>query len=124
MTSAWQSCQGDYKPPEVFVRNGATVITRNIHLVEDGVWQWEEYAMLTEDYETIQAVAASNSPYVETKKAYYGETEKVFYDVPIGNVTVFIGGYNGSFAANRVENRLIVSFDTLEEETDVTITIQ
>ena len=63
-------------------------------------------------------------PYVETKKAYYGETEKVFYDVPIGNVTVFIGGYNGSYAANRVENRLIVSFDTLEEETDVTITIQ
>lgn len=56
MTSVWQSCQGDYKPEHVFVRDDQTVVTRNIKEVEDGIFQWEEYAMLTSDYESIHAV--------------------------------------------------------------------
>ena len=64
------------------------------------------------------------TPYTETKQAYYKETEKVFYDVPVGNTSVFFDNYNGTYAINRVENRLIVSFNELEQATNVTISIQ
>ena len=64
------------------------------------------------------------TPYTETKLAYFGESEKVFYDAPAGNISVFFDGYNGSYSVNRVQNRLIVSFDTLTEATNITISIQ
>lgn len=54
MTSAWQSCQGDYKPLEKFTRDDCTVIARNIKEVEDGIYQWEEYAILTSDYDKLE----------------------------------------------------------------------
>ena len=57
MTSAWQSCQGDYKPLEVFTRDDLTVITKNVKEVEEGLYQWEEYAMPTEAYE--RAIAST-----------------------------------------------------------------
>lgn len=66
MTSAWQSCQGDYKPLEVFTRDNLTVITRNITEVEDGLFQWEEYAMLTEDYESVVASTQQLSEKIES----------------------------------------------------------
>ena len=64
------------------------------------------------------------TPYTETKIGYYGESEKVFYDVPAGNTSVFFDNYNGSYSVNRVQNRLIVSFDTLTDATNITISIQ
>ena len=64
------------------------------------------------------------TPYVDTKTGYYGETEKTFYNVPEGRVSVFFSDYNGSYSINRIEDRLTVSFDTLENETDITIQIQ
>lgn len=51
MTSAWQSCQGDYRPLEVFTRGDLTVVTKNVKEVEEGLFQWDEYAMPTEAYE-------------------------------------------------------------------------
>ena len=71
---------------------------------------------------TRQSVA-NITPTVIMEKAYYGETEKVFYDVPMGNVSVFFSNYTGAYSVNRVSNRLIVSFDTLSELTDITISI-
>lgn len=62
--------------------------------------------------------------YKETKKAYYGEKEKTFYDVPIGSVLVTFSNYNGPWNFSRIGGRLVISFDTLEKETDVTIMIQ
>lgn len=64
------------------------------------------------------------TPYTETKAAYYGETEKVFYDAPAGNTSVFFDNYNGAYSVNRVDNRLIVSFDALTQATNITISIQ
>lgn len=64
------------------------------------------------------------TPYTDTKTAYFGETEKTFYDVPEGNVSVFFDNYNGNYSINRQEDRLIVSFDALENETNITISIQ
>lgn len=63
-------------------------------------------------------------PYTETKIAYYGESEKVFYNVPSGNLSVFFDNYNGNYFTNHIDNRLTVSFDTLTEATQITISIQ
>ena len=64
------------------------------------------------------------TPYTETKLAYYGETEKTFYDVPLGNMSVFFTNYNGDYSASRVNDRVTISFDALNEQTDITIMIQ
>ena len=60
-------------------------------------------------------------PYTATKTAYIGDSEVVFYDVPDGNVSVFIDGRN--YSVERIQNRLTVSFDALTEQTDITISI-
>jgi len=64
------------------------------------------------------------TPYTDTKTAYYGETEKVFYNVPQGNITVFWDNYNGDYSVQRIEDRVTVSFDTLENDTNITIIVQ
>lgn len=63
------------------------------------------------------------TPYTETKTAYYNEKEKTFYNVPNGNVTVYFSNYEGNYSVSRVSDRLTVSFDTLTEQTDITISI-
>ena len=63
------------------------------------------------------------TPYTETKVGYYGETEKVFYDVPSGNTTVFFDNYNGDYVATRNANNLTVTFFMLTEQTNITISI-
>lgn len=124
MTSAWQSCQGDYKPLEVFTRGNKTVITRNITEVDDGLYQWEEYAMLTEDYETINTIVKEKGPYTDTKTAYIDDTEVVFTDVPSGALLVSFGNGNMDYSINRDGSTIQVSFEALEEVTEVTITVQ
>ena len=63
------------------------------------------------------------TPYTETKTAYYNEKEKTFYNVPSGNVTVYFSNYEGNYSVSRISDRLTVSFDTLTEQTDITISI-
>ncbi len=72
---------------------------------------------------TANAVDAI-TPYTETKSAYYGETEKVFYGVPSGNMSIFFTNYNGDYSTSRVNDRVTISFDALNEQTDITIMIQ
>lgn len=60
------------------------------------------------------------TPYTETQIGYYGETEKTFYNVPEGNVTVF--GLN-AYTLNRVADRLTLTFSALTEQTEITISI-
>ena len=64
------------------------------------------------------------TPYTETKTAYFNEKEKTFYDVPSGNVTVLFDNYNGNYSVSRVADRVTVSFDTLTEQTNITISIK
>lgn len=64
------------------------------------------------------------TPYEETKKAYYGEIEKVFYGVPKGNTTVFFDNFNGEYEVSRIEDRLTVKFaERLKDMTNVTIMV-
>lgn len=73
--------------------------------------------------DTANKVAAI-TPYTETKTAYYGESEKTFYDVPNGNVSVYFTNYEDDYSVSRVCGRLTISFNTLIEQTDITISIQ
>lgn len=60
------------------------------------------------------------TPYTETQIGYYGETEKTFYNVPEGNVTVF--GLK-EYSLDRISDRLTITFDALSEQTEITISI-
>lgn len=60
------------------------------------------------------------TPYTETKIGYYGETEKTFYNVPDGNVTVY--GL-AEYTLDRISGNLTLTFDALTEETNITISI-
>ena len=60
------------------------------------------------------------TPYTETQIGYYGETEKTFYNVPNGNVTVF--GLK-EYTLDRISDRLTITFDALSEQTEITISI-
>lgn len=55
MISVWQSVQGDYRPSDIFEQSGIMVIARNIKLVEDTIWQWEECRMNKSDFIAILA---------------------------------------------------------------------
>ena len=61
------------------------------------------------------------TPYTETKIGYFGETEKTFYNVPEGNVTVY--GLS-EYTLDRISDRLTLTFDALTEQTNITISIQ
>lgn len=60
------------------------------------------------------------TPYTETQIGYYGETEKTFYNVPDGNVTVY-GLKN--YTMTKIADRLIFVFSALTEQTEITISI-
>lgn len=65
------------------------------------------------------------TPYTETKTAYIGDTEVVF-DVPEGNLTVYIKDSEGNypdFKVERIDDKIKVSFEPLEHVTTITISI-
>lgn len=65
------------------------------------------------------------TPYEETKKAYYGEKEKTFFNVPSGNVTIFFDSYEGEYITSRIGDRFIISFpETLTKATNITVMVQ
>lgn len=64
------------------------------------------------------------TPYTETKKAYYNEKEKTFYNVPQGRVEVFFDNYSGDYSVSRVSDRVTVSFTTLSDATNITISVK
>ena len=99
----------------VFVENIPDYVIPRMYKYENGQFTKAEHYELSN---------AQLTPYTDTKTAYYGETEKTFYDVPAGNVTVFIGGYSGSYSVERIENRLTVRFDAITKQADVTISVQ
>ena len=73
----------------------------------------------------MSAQINSITPYTETKRGYYGEIEKVFYNVPDGNTTIFFDNYSGDYDVKRIENRLTVSFpERLTDATDITVMVQ
>lgn len=65
------------------------------------------------------------TPYEQSKTAYYGEIEKVFYGVPSGNVSVFFDNYDGAYDIVRVEDRVTITFpERLADMTNINISVQ
>lgn len=66
----------------------------------------------------------SITPYTDTKIGYYGEKEKIFYGVPQGNLSVFFDNYNGDYSINRINDRVVIAFNTLNATTKISIMVQ
>jgi hypothetical protein len=60
------------------------------------------------------------TPYTETKTAYIGDTEITFYTDVTGNLTVY---FPYEYTVERLTDRITITFEPLEEVTDITISI-
>lgn len=76
------------------------------------------------DVAGVRQSVSDVTPYTESKIAYFGDTYIVFYDAPEGNTSVFFDGYTGDYGVSRIENRLMITFEPLTKETEITIVIQ
>lgn len=62
------------------------------------------------------------TPYKASKTAYIGDTEVVFENVPQGDILVFgLEEYQVKFITNEA---FVITFEPLEEVTEITISIQ
>ena len=71
----------------------------------------------------IRQSVSDITPYTESKTAYILDTEIVFNSVPQGNMSVFFS-VPTDYTLERVSDSIVVSFEPLEEVTEVTISIQ
>lgn len=71
----------------------------------------------------IRQSVSDVTPYTESKTAYILDTEIVFNSVPQGNMSVFFS-IPTDYTIERVSDSVVVSFEPLEEVTEVTISIQ
>ena len=84
------------------------------------------YDVLSRRISAVNNRVTEITPYTETKRGYIGEVEKMFYNVPDGNVSVFFDNYNGSYGIHRESDRVkvFVVSEGLKQETDITIMVQ
>lgn len=76
------------------------------------------------DISGVRQSVSEITPYTETKTAYYGEKEKSFYNIPQGNVSVSFDNYSGDYSVKRVSDRVTISFETLTDSTNITISVK
>lgn len=60
------------------------------------------------------------TPYTATKTAYIGDTEMTFFTEVTGNLTIY---FPYEYTVERLMDRIIITFEPLEEVTDITISI-
>lgn len=101
-------------------------IHEDIHEVkvsdEDGrthtEWEYHEYTYNLDEYAAKEVQKLI--PYTETKTAYIDDTEITFYIEKQGNITVY---FDKPYTMERLSDRVIITFEPLEEVTDITISI-
>lgn len=74
----------------------------------------------------MRQVISEVTPYEETKTAYIGDTEVVFENVLVGNLSVFVEDSEGNypdFTLDRANGMITVKFAPLEYVTTITISI-
>lgn len=72
------------------------------------------------DIAGVRQSVSDVTPYTDTKTAYIDDTEVVFTNVPEGNLTIY---FDKPYTLVRDEDRLLISFEALEEVTPITISI-
>lgn len=109
--------------PDQNITDNFTVV-KKIKSDEDAEGKCYDWYEIAEHYRYTDRTKSIPKPYKATKTAYYGEKEKNFYNVPQGILTVYFDNYTGSYSVERIDDRLTVSFDTLENDTNITIIVQ
>lgn len=109
--------------PDQNITDNFTVVEK-VKSDEDSEGKCYDWYTIAEHYRYVDRTKTIEQPYKETKTAYYGESEKNFYNVPQGILTVYFDNYTGSYSVERIDDRLTVSFDTLENDTSITIIVQ
>lgn len=95
--------------------------------VEEEIVPTESFVTGTPENQIAKALSSLNrkiaeiTPYTQTKGAYYGEVEKVFYGVPNGVLTVHM---DGEYTVERIEDRVYVRFERLDGTKEITITVE
>lgn len=102
-------------------------IERQLRLLQNSFIQSQKNAIPTTDkaYATASKVEEI-TPWTATKTTYIGDSEVVFPDAPEGNLSVYIKDSEGnypSYTVERISDRIRVSFEPLENVTEVTISI-
>ena len=105
--------------------NEYTTVADELEPVEPGTSKPLPESPLDVRLDQMNRRISAITPYEQTKTAYFGEVEKVFYGVPQGNTTVFFDKYEGAYEISRIEDRLTVSFpERLQDMTNITIMVQ
>ena len=93
-----------------------------VNALEASILQMQGNLMpVTETAEMANAKVDRITPYTDSKTAYIGDTEVIFENVPIGNMTVFgLPEYN----IDRQSDRVTITFNAVDEVTTVSISIQ
>ena len=89
------------------------------------LYQYHEYQYKPDEYlhNVLQDMLNDISritPHTYTKTAYIGDTDVIFENVEKGNLTVY---FDGEYAIEREGDRITISFEPLEEVTEITISI-
>jgi hypothetical protein len=82
------------------------------------------FSALSRQISAVNSRVTEITPYEQTKMGYYGEIEKNFYGVPDGVLTVVFDNYDGQYEISRVADRVSIGFPRLENNTNITITVQ
>lgn len=83
------------------------------------------YDILNRKVDGLNNKVTDITPYTDSKKAYYGEVEKVFYGIPQGETSIFFDNYSGEYSTSRAEDRLVVKFpERLTDTINITIMVQ
>lgn len=78
------------------------------------------------DVNGVRTVVSNITPYMESKKAYIGDTSCIFNNVREGNVTAYMVTDSGLAMPTtivRSGDSVVVSFEKLEEVATVTISV-
>ena len=81
-------------------------------------WEYHEYTYNLDEYATKEVQKLT--PYTETKTAYIDDTEVVFYTEKKGHISVY---FDKPYTMERLSDRIVLTFEPLEEVTDITISI-
>ena len=76
---------------------------------------------IAQQFANVNRRITAITPYEQSKKAYFGEIEKVFYGVPKGVLSVHM---DGEYSVERIEDMVRIKFERLEETKDITIVVQ
>ena len=82
------------------------------------------FDVLSRRISAVNSRVTQITPYEQTKTAYFGEIEKVFYGVPDGVLNVTFDKYDGEYSISRIDDRVTVSFPRLTEQTNISLMVQ